>query len=110
LLIPLRHHRDESRAVSGTTEFAPASMRLEREHPDTTLASCFEGEPMVQSFRVLLPDGVAGRCWIPTAVAMTIPGFSQPWVAGQLAARVLLLGWTDVAEALTAPGGLRLDR
>lgn len=87
---------------------ADRALRLERECPDTAVASRFGGEAMVQSFRVHLPGGGAGRCWMPTAVALATPGFSRQWVAGYLAARISLLGHDHVAAELGAPGGLRL--
>ena len=46
-------------------------MELIREVPDTSLASLFDGEPMVQSFAVA---GRRGRVWITTAEALTVPG------------------------------------
>ena len=52
-------------------------MELIREIPDTSLAPQFDGEPMVQSFLVA---GGAGRVWITTAEALTVPGFGRPWV------------------------------
>ncbi|HEX6020987.1 MAG TPA: hypothetical protein VFZ00_03255 [Solirubrobacter sp.] len=52
-----------------------------REAPNTELAHLFDGEPMVQSFRV----GRSGRVWITTAEALTIPGFGRPWVEARLA-------------------------
>jgi hypothetical protein len=71
---------------------------LIRELPNVDHAHRFDGEPLVQSFRV----GELGYVWITTAEAMTVPGFGVPWVAGQLA------GY-DASElrALLA-GGLRL--
>ena len=53
---------------------------LTREISDTALAHRFDGEPMVQSFRV----GKSGRVWITTAEALTVPGFGRPWVAARL--------------------------
>ena len=47
-------------------------MQLIREIPDVGLAARFDGEPMVQSFRV---QGRDGRVWITTREALTIPGF-----------------------------------
>jgi len=55
---------------------------LTREVPDTDRAAHFDGEPLVQSFRV----GDLGRVWITTAEAMTVLGFGVPWVLGRLAA------------------------
>ena len=57
---------------------------LTREIPDTGLTSRFDGEPMVQSFTV---QGYAGRVWITTAEALTIPGFGREWMAARLAER-----------------------
>jgi hypothetical protein len=54
---------------------------LIRELPNVDHAHRFDGEPLVQSFRV----GDLGYVWITTAEAMTVPGFGVPWVAGQLA-------------------------
>jgi len=56
-------------------------MELIREVPDTSLASLFDGEPMVQSFVVA---GRRGRVWITTADALTVPAFGRAWVAAQL--------------------------
>jgi hypothetical protein len=92
---------------------------LTREVPDTALADVFDGEPMVQSFLVGLPTGahplsgervgasaerapLAGRVWITTAEALTVPGFGRAWVQGRLAAYD-----PDELPALLA-GGLRL--
>ncbi len=61
------------------------ALQLTREPPDTRRAAEFEGEPMVQSFRVPLPGGGAGRAWITTAEALTVPGFGRAWVAERLA-------------------------
>ncbi len=66
--------------------------------PTRDLAERFDGEPMVQSFRV----GDLGRVWITTAEAMTVPGFGRAWVAGKLSA----LAPDELREALA--GGLRL--
>ena len=51
---------------------------IERELPDTSRAHEFGGCAMVQSFRVTLQDGVAGRCWLPTAEAMEVPALRPP--------------------------------
>ena len=56
-------------------------MDLIRELPNVDHAHRFDGEPLVQSFRV----GEVGYVWITTAEAMTVPGFGVQWVAGQLA-------------------------
>jgi hypothetical protein len=78
---------------SGRVEFD-----LIREIPDVALAARFDGEPLVQSFRVPLSRGRSGRVWITTREAFLVPGFGRPWVAGQL-------------EALRASRGTRaLDR
>jgi hypothetical protein len=61
-----------------------APVQLIREIPDVGLAAQFDGEPLVQSFRVELPRGRSGRVWITTREAFLVPGFGQPWVAGQL--------------------------
>jgi hypothetical protein len=53
---------------------------LTREISDTAFAHRFDGEPMVQSFRV----GTSGTVWITTADALTVPGFGRPWVAARL--------------------------
>src|SRR3954467_11937872 len=63
-----------------------ARVELIREIPDVGLAARFDGEPLVQSFRVELARGRAGRVWITTREAFLVPGFGQPWVAGQLEA------------------------
>jgi hypothetical protein len=76
--------------------------QLVREPPDTLLAPRFEGEPMVQSFRV----GSAGRAWITTAEALTVPGFGREWVAARLAELEAELGHAAFAAALAR--GLRL--
>lgn len=73
-------------------------MDLIREQPNTDHAHRFDGEPLVQSFRV----GDLGYVWITTAEAMTVPGFGIPWVTGQLARY-------EADELRTAlAGGLRL--
>jgi hypothetical protein len=54
--------------------------QLVREAPDTLLAERFSGEPMVQSFRV----GEAGRAWITTAEALSVPAFGREWMAARL--------------------------
>ena len=73
-------------------------MDLIRELPNVDDAHRFDGEPLVQSFRV----GEWGYVWITTAEAMTVPGFGVPWVAGQLARYD-----ADELRALLE-GGLRL--
>jgi hypothetical protein len=71
---------------------------LIREQPNVDDAHRFDGEPLVQSFRV----GDQGYVWITTAEALTVPGFGAAWVAGQLARYD-----ADELRALL-PGGLRL--
>jgi hypothetical protein len=66
-------------ALCAITEIA--RVELIREIPDVSLAGAFDGEPLVQSFRV-----GDGRAWITTREAMLVPGFGAQWVAGQLAA------------------------
>jgi hypothetical protein len=74
------------------------ALTIRREPPDTRLASEFDGEPLVQSFRV----GELGRAWITTAEALTVPGFGRQWVAAQLSA----LDPAELERALAV--GLRL--
>jgi hypothetical protein len=81
-------------------------MALTREIPDTDLAGRFDGEPMVQSFLVSLPRGRAGRVWITTAEALTVPGFGRPWVAAELIALREALGARALHRALA--DGVRL--
>ncbi len=69
---------------------------LTREISDTALADRFDGEPMVQSFRV----GKSGRVWITTAEALTVPGFGRPWVAAQLTSLRAELGARAFNRAL----------
>ena len=76
--------------------------QLVREIPDTRLAARFAGEPMVQSFAV----GDAGRAWISTAEALTIPGFGREWVAARLSELERDMGGAAFAAALAR--GLRL--
>ena len=77
-----------------------------REIPDVGLAAQFDGEPLVQSFRVELSRGRTGRVWITTREAFTVPGFGAPWVAGQLAALQAQMGARAFNRALL--DGLRL--
>ena len=64
---------------------------------------------MVQSFRVTLQDGVAGRCWLPTAEAMEVRAFGRQWVAAALSARAAAVGLRgSPARRAHGPGGLRL--
>ena len=58
------------------------SLTIFREPPDTRRFADFDGEPMVQSFRI----GDLGRAWITTAEALSVPGFGRQWVAAQLSA------------------------
>jgi hypothetical protein len=74
---------------------------LAREVPDTSLAGEFDGEPLVQSFRV-----GSGRVWITTAEALEVPGFGRPWVAARLAELRAELGPEQLEAELAA--GLRL--
>ena len=78
-------------------------MELIREIPDTSLAARFDGEPMVQSFAVA---GGAGRVWITTAEAMTVPGFGRPWVLARLVELQSSMGKRAFKRALA--DGLRL--
>jgi hypothetical protein len=71
---------------------------LIRELPNVDHAHRFDGEPLVQSFRV----GELGYVWITTAEAMTVPGFGAQWVLGRLSAYD-----ADELRALLADG-LRL--
>ncbi len=73
-------------------------MDLIRELPNVDHAHRFDGEPLVQSFRV----GELGYVWITTAEAMTVPGFGVSWVAGQLA------GYEADELRAAVAGGLRL--
>jgi hypothetical protein len=81
---------------------------LVREAPDVELAYRRHGCAMAQSFRVTLPDGRTGRCWLPTAEAVAIPEFGRAWAAAVLAAEAERLGAEALADALAAPGGLPL--
>jgi hypothetical protein len=81
-------------------------MTLIREIPDVSLADSFDGEPLVQSFRVELGRGRVGRVWITTAEAFAVPGFGRPWVAGQLDELRESMGARAFNRALVA--GLRL--
>jgi hypothetical protein len=75
---------------------------LIREIPDTASAAGFDGEPMVQSFRV----GPRGRVWITTAEALQVPGFGRGWVAARLSELQDEMGVRRLQRALNA--GLRL--
>jgi hypothetical protein len=76
--------------------------QLVREAPDTRLAPEFDGEPMVQSFRA----GSAGRAWITTAEALTVPGFGREWMAARLTELEAEMGRRAFAAALRR--GLRV--
>jgi hypothetical protein len=80
-----------------------ARVQLIREIPDVGLAAQFDGEPLVQSFRV---QGRKGRVWITTREAFSVPGFGAPWVAGQLAELQAQMGTRAFNRALRE--GLRL--
>jgi hypothetical protein len=82
-------------------------VQLIREIPDVGLAARFDGEPLVQSFRVQLSRGRTGRVWIPTREAFMVPGFGAPWVAGQLVALQAQMGTRAFNRALLA--GIRLQ-
>jgi hypothetical protein len=94
-------------ATASAATFRAAA--LTREPPDTALAGRFEGEPMVQSFRVPLPDGGAGRCWITTTAALRAERFGRAWVAAALERRVASDGLDAVCAELASERGLRLD-
>ena len=74
-----------------------ARVQLIREIPDVGLAARFDGEPMVQSFRV---QGRKGRVWITTREAFVVPGFGAPWMAGRLAALQAQMGTRAFNRAL----------
>jgi hypothetical protein len=78
---------------------------LIREIPDVGLAAQFDGEPLVQSFRV--QD--RGRVWITTREAFAIPGFGAPWVAGQLVALQAQMGTRAFNRALREGIRLRVE-
>ncbi len=78
-------------------------MELIREVPDTSLASAFDGEPMVQSFAVA---GRRGRVWITTADALLVPGFGRMWVGARLVELRASMGPRAFNRALAA--GIRL--
>src|SRR4051812_8982814 len=86
-----------------------APVQLIREIPDVGLAARFDGEPLVQSFRVELSRGRSGRVWITTREAFTIPGFGAPWVAGQLTALRAAMGARAFERALRDGLRLRLE-
>ena len=81
---------------------ASFELTLVRELPDTASAPEFDGEPMVQSFRV----GASGRVWITTAEALSVPGFGRPWVAARLTEHAQRVGQDALESELAA--GLRL--
>lgn len=82
---------------------------IEREPPDAALAAARHGHPLVQSFRVPLPGGGHGRCWITTAEAMAAPGFGRVQVAAILNRMAARDGEDAVVAALRSPAGLRLS-
>jgi hypothetical protein len=84
-------------------------LAIERELPDTRRAGEFDGVAMVESFRLPLPDGGHGRCWIATAEALAIPGFGRGWIARALRARGRRQGEAELVAALAAPSGCRLS-
>jgi hypothetical protein len=86
-----------------------ARVHLIREVPDVGLAARFDGEPLVQSFRVELSRGRVGRVWITTREAFTVPGFGTPWVAGQLVALQAQMGTRAFNRALLEGVRLRAD-
>jgi hypothetical protein len=85
-----------------------AAAAIERELPDTARAAEHDGCAMVQSFRLVLPGGATGRCWIETGEALALPVFGRRWVAATLHARAAEVGEARLCDELVAPGGLRL--
>jgi hypothetical protein len=83
-------------------------LAIEAEDPDTARAAEFGGHGMVQSYRVRLPDGATGRCWIPTSEALAIERFGRGWVAAELKRLARARGAAGVHALLVAPEGLRL--
>jgi hypothetical protein len=83
-------------------------LTIAAEDPDTGRAAEFAGHGMVQSYRVPLPDGAVGRCWIATADALAIERFGRGWVAAELNRLARTDGAAAVHARLVAPGGLRL--
>ena len=79
------------------------TFELIREVPDVALAAEFDGEPLVQSFRVVKPRG---RAWITTAEALTVPAFGRPWVDAQLVELRASMGARAFSRAVGR--GLRL--
>jgi hypothetical protein len=90
-------------------EIGRVAFELTREVPDVALAPEFDGEPLVQSFRVSLGRGREGRVWITTAEAFTVPGFGRPWVAAQLDALRESTGARAFNRAVVAGLRLRAD-
>ena len=82
---------------------------LIREIPDVGLAAHFNGEPLVQSFRVPLSRGRSGRVWITTAEAFTVPAFGRPWVSDQLVELQAAIGTRAFNRAVLAGVRLRAD-
>ena len=87
---------------AATLRVVAFELALTREISDTALAARFDGEPMVQSFRV----GISGRVWITTAEALTVPGFGRPWMAARLTELRDEMGSRAFERALRA--GLRV--
>jgi hypothetical protein len=92
--------------AAAVLQIGTVAFDLTREIPDTDLAARFDGEPMVQSFLVVLPRGRVGRVWITTAEAFKVPGFGRPWVAAELTALRETLGARAFNRALS--DGVRL--
>jgi hypothetical protein len=91
-----------------TPGFVIDAAAIERELPDTARAAEHDGCAMVQSFRLVLPGGATGRCWVETGEALALPAFGRRWVAAALAARASAVGESRLCEELAAAGGLRL--
>jgi hypothetical protein len=89
-------------------DLAIAAAAIERELPDTGRAAEHDGCAMVQAFRVVLPGGDPGRCWVETGEALALPSFGRQWIAAALHARAAAVGADRLRDELTAPGGLRL--
>jgi len=88
---------------AASVRVALVTFELIREVPDVALAPAFDGEPLVQSFRVVKPRG---RVWITTAEAFTVPAFGRPWVDARLVEAEAALGARAFRRALR--DGLRL--
>ncbi len=75
-------------------------MDVIRELPNTDHAARYDGEPMVQCFRV----GDLGHVWITTAEALTVPGFGVPWIQSALTGGVVaLFQWVLFVRWLEIP-------